>query len=112
VDGRRGQRVCQPHFNKQLECAQRKKRLRLWDNRKRHKSATTLPHPGNRLTPFSGVNHLVSRCPTKGIAITAPERFARGRNAISPIKIGAPADSKKHSAGADKAIAGNFYTIR
>src|SRR5262249_3797813 len=52
--------------------------------------AATFPHPGNRLTPFSGVNHLVSRCPTQGIATTAPERFGPPQCAKRHIKMAFP----------------------
>jgi len=59
----------------------KKKRLQPWDNCKRLKFGGYLPHPGNRLTPFSGVNHLVSRCPTQTIAMTAPLIPAANQNA-------------------------------
>jgi hypothetical protein len=50
----------------------KKKRLQSWDNYKRLKFGGYLPHLGGRPTPFSGVNHLVSRCPTLFIARKAP----------------------------------------
>jgi hypothetical protein len=54
-----------------------KKRLQPWDNCKRLKFSGYLPHPGSRLTPFSGTNHLVSRCPTQDRAIAAPLNLDR-----------------------------------
>jgi hypothetical protein len=59
----------------------KKKRLQPWDNCKRSKFGGHFPHPGGRLTPFSGVNHLVSRCPTLSIARTAPPIPASRQNA-------------------------------
>jgi hypothetical protein len=59
----------------------KKKRLQPWDNCKRLKFGGHLPHPGGRLTPFSGVNHLVSRCPTLSIARGAPPIPAARQNA-------------------------------
>src|SRR5262249_27865957 len=59
----------------------KKKRLQSWDNCKRLKFGGYLPHPGSRLTPFSGVNHLVSRCPTLSTARKAPLITAVRQNA-------------------------------
>jgi hypothetical protein len=59
----------------------KKKRLQPWDNCKRLKFGGYLPHLGSRLTPFSGVNHLVSRCPTLFIARKAPRIPAVRQNA-------------------------------
>jgi hypothetical protein len=77
-----------PYLTSILHEPKKKKRLQPWDSCKRLKFGGHLPHPGSRLTPFSGINHLVSRCPTLSIATTAPESGVRRVNARNLIKSG------------------------
>src|SRR5215475_1812006 len=70
-----------------------------------------LPHLGSRLTPFSGVHHLVSRCPTLSSAKRAPLIPHHRTNRKSPMYSATYTDFPDFQARSRLDISSNSYTI-